>query len=128
MSKLVKAQVWIRRHFEPGSAITLQLLRPWCDGLTAHSQRSRRPGASKTHYAQVSPKMVSDAFHDAAAACGIAGVTFNEVRALSAYLYGKTHDIKTVQALMAHTSEKMTGHYQAGHEVDWTTIKIGIDI
>ena len=46
-------------------------------------------------------------------------MTFHEVRSLSAHLYKKAgQDQKLIQDLMAHSSGKMTEHYQAGHEIE----------
>ena len=73
--------------------------------------------------------MISDEFTDTARLCGIDGVTFHEVRALSAHLYKKAgHDQNLIQGLMAHSSGRMTEYYQAGHEIEWVDMTIGLDM
>ena len=99
-----------------------------CPYVLSRLPERRIMGEIKDHFAQVLPKMISDTFADTAKLCGIEGVTFHEVRALSAFLYKKAgHDQKLIQDLMAHSSGKMTEHYQAGHDVEWLDITIGID-
>jgi integrase len=53
--------------------------------------------------------------------------TFHEIRGLSSHLYKQAgYKISAVQELMAHTDEKMTRHYQAGHETHWTEIDLNL--
>ncbi|MGP4843361.1 phage integrase Arm DNA-binding domain-containing protein [Marinobacter sp. 1Y8] len=55
--------------------------------------------------------------------------TFHEIRSLGSWLYEKKgYDVKYVQALMAHGDEKMTEHYQAGHEQKWMDVEAGLDV
>jgi len=49
--------------------------------------------------------------------------TFHEIRSLGSWLYEKAgYSQGYVQALMAHSDEKMTAYYQAGHEQKWMTV------
>ena len=99
-----------------------------CPYILSRMPERRIMGEVKEHVAQVLPTMISDTFAEVAKQCGIDGVAFHEVRALSAWIYKKAgHDQKLIQQMMAHSSDKMTGHYQAGHEIEWTTIEIGLD-
>ena len=49
--------------------------------------------------------------------------TFHEIRALGSHLYEKSgYSREYVQKLMAHGDEKMTEHYQSGHEQKWVSV------
>lgn len=55
--------------------------------------------------------------------------TFHEIRALGSWLYEKQgYGRDYVQALMAHGDEKMTKHYQSGHEQKWVEVEAGLDL
>jgi len=56
--------------------------------------------------------------------------TFHEIRALGSWLYKKQgFDNKTyIQPLMAHADQKMTEHYQQGHEERWITVAAELTI
>jgi len=101
-------------------------LKHWrCPWVLSRMPLRRVKGASKEHHAQVSAKMISDAFTECALACGIEGTGFHEIRALKSWLHKKAgHDQKLIQALMAHTSEGMTALYQAGHETIWHEVNL----
>lgn len=110
-------------------ARTLAMQHYACPYVVSRLPERRIMGEIKDHAAQVLPKMISDTFADTAKLCGIEGVTFHEVRALSAHLYKKAgHDQKLIQDLMAHSSGKMTEHYQAGHEIEWLDMTIGLEV
>jgi len=99
-----------------------------CPFVLSRLPERRIMGEIKEHFAQVLPKMISDTFTETAKRFGIDGVTFHEVRALSAWIYRKAgHDQKLIQQMMAHSSGKMTEYYQAGHEIEWLDITIGLD-
>jgi integrase len=50
---------------------------------------------------------------------------FHEIRSLGASLYEQSGKPKArVQALLGHTSEKMTEHYLKGHAVRWSEVEI----
>lgn len=56
--------------------------------------------------------------------------TFHEIRSLGSWLYKKQgFDTESyVQPLMAHATEKMTEHYQKGHEQEWVKVKAELDV
>ncbi len=56
--------------------------------------------------------------------------TFHEIRALGSWLYKKQgFDNETyIQPLMAHADQKMTQHYQQGHERQWVRVEAGLKI
>jgi len=56
--------------------------------------------------------------------------TFHEIRALGAWLYEKQGFDRSgyVQQLMAHADEKMTEHYQSGHEQKWVRVRAELDL
>ena len=56
--------------------------------------------------------------------------TFHEVRALGSWLYKKQgfDNDGYVKPLMAHADEKMTEHYQKGHEQEWVRVKAELDV
>lgn len=56
--------------------------------------------------------------------------TFHEIRALGSWLYKKQgfDNQSYIQPLMAHADEKMTEHYQQGHEQRWVTVSAELSI
>ena len=56
--------------------------------------------------------------------------TFHEIRALGSWLYKKQgFDNETyIQPLMAHADQKMTEHYQQGHEQRWVSVAADLTI
>ena len=55
--------------------------------------------------------------------------TFHEIRALGSWLYEQAgYERDYVQALMAHGDEKMTAHYQSGHEQKWVDVRADLDL
>lgn len=52
-----------------------------------------------------------------------ARATLYEVRALGSWLSKEYADMKAIQNLMGHTDERMTQHYQEGHEIEYTQVK-----
>lgn len=56
--------------------------------------------------------------------------TFHEIRSLGSWLYKKQgFDTESyIQPLMAHADEKMTEHYQKGHEQQWVHVKAELDV
>lgn len=50
--------------------------------------------------------------------------TFHEIRAFAIFLHKKSG--KSAQALAGHSSVKMTEHYEAGHEIIWNDVDVGI--
>jgi integrase len=93
-------------------------------------------GEVKTHHFQVLPNFLTLQFRiirnrlyqlgkiDEAAST----TTFHEIRSLASHLLEKAgEDITDVQTLMAHSDPKMTKQYQAGHEQEFTEIKISLN-
>ena len=103
-------------------------LKHWrCPYVLSRMPVRRVRGKSKAHHAQVTASMISDSFTECARACGIDSTSFHEIRALASWLHKKAgHDQSAIQALMAHTSEGMTAHYQAGHETIWHDVDLVI--
>ena len=56
--------------------------------------------------------------------------TFHEIRALGSWLYEKEGYDRAgyVQKLMAHADEKMTEHYQSGHEQKWLDVNADLTL
>jgi integrase len=92
--------------------------------LKATQQRAK----NRDHHTQVLPEQLSRAFADARDNAGVEGdnpPTFHEIRSLGgALLIERGWTKKQVQALMTHTSESMTEHYLAGHDIPWTEVKV----
>ncbi|SEH04316.1 Uncharacterised protein [Candidatus Venteria ishoeyi] len=49
---------------------------------------------------------------------------FHEIRSLGASIYEESKSKAIVQALLGHTSEKMTEHYLQGHKVNWAEVEL----
>lgn len=56
--------------------------------------------------------------------------TFHEIRALGSWLYKQQgYDNESyIQPLMAHADQKMTEHYQKGHEQQWVKVRADLDV
>lgn len=56
--------------------------------------------------------------------------TFHEIRSLGSWLYKKQgfDNESYIQPLMAHADEKMTKHYQEGHEQEWVHVRADLDL
>lgn len=110
------------------------LMHARCPHIIHFKPERRIKGDNRQHSHQVLPDYLTRAFADARDACGCfanlptkARPSFHEIRSLSSHLYKKTYGndrIKEVQVLMAHTDEKITKHYQQGHETHWTEIDL----
>ena len=105
-----------------------------CPYLISHTPVIRKVGKTKTHFAQVTPDRLSKIFAEVRDATGLfkhlgenEKPTFHEVRGLSSNRLDESgYDIKQVQQLMAHTDERVTKGYQAGHAIQYTDIEISI--
>ncbi|MHC3137899.1 phage integrase Arm DNA-binding domain-containing protein [Acinetobacter nosocomialis] len=87
----------------------------------------------KEHWTQVDNQYLSSSFLKAVkksnAYPNLTGrqlPTFHEIRALAIFLHKKAG--KSAQALAGHTSKKMTEHYEAGHEIIWNDVDVGIKL
>ena len=107
--------------------------------LIHYKPRARRQEqvAAKDHWTCVTPDYLSKEFRkarDAAHAYDLLEPderpTFHEIRALGSWLYEQQKfPTEYVQALMGHTDEKMTLHYQDGHVPKETEyIEVGADL
>lgn len=52
--------------------------------------------------------------------------SFHEIRSLAIFLHKKSG--RSAQALAGHASPKMTAHYEAGHEIIWNDVDVGIKL
>lgn len=103
-----------------------------CPFIVNHSFKKRYSGQNRIHHAQVLPDYLSRTFAEIRDRSGYfdsvpvkARPTFHEIRALSSHLYEKAgYTTSQIQELMAHTDEKVTQHYMAGHGTNWTEISL----
>ncbi|MDM1757159.1 MULTISPECIES: phage integrase Arm DNA-binding domain-containing protein [Acinetobacter] len=86
---------------------------------------------NKEHWTQVLPLYLSEEFlrivKESNAYPDLKGrqiPTFHEIRALAIFLHKKAG--RSAQALAGHASAKMTEHYEAGHEIIWNDVDVGI--
>ena len=113
----------------------LSLINQRCPYVISHTPKQRRLGKSKEHVCQVLPDRLSDMFAEVRDACHLypaksdtySPPTFHEIRSLASDRYRACgHDVKAVQELMAHTDERVTRVYQAGHGIEYTPITISL--
>ncbi len=106
-----------------------------CPYLLSWRPQKRIRSEQREHTHQVLPDYITRAFNDARDSAGIftdttppkARPTFHEIRALGSHLAERAgYSTREVQVLMAHTDEKITRHYQAGHATHWTDIDVVI--
>ena len=96
----------------------------------------RKRAANKQHWTQLTLndfsakfRAVRDTVPDIATMARNERPTFHEIRALGSWLYERAgYEREYVQALMAHGDEKMTAHYQAGHEQKWVNVRADLDL
>lgn len=102
----------------------------------------RRPervaqAVGREHWTQLTPNAFTSEFREIRDATGIFNhlpreqrPTFHEIRALGSFLYKKAgySTDAYIQPLMAHSDEKMTEHYQSGHEQKWVRVRAELDI
>ncbi|WP_444891236.1 tyrosine-type recombinase/integrase [Microbulbifer sp. DLAB2-AA] len=107
-----------------------------CPYILSHTPKQRRTGKTKEHVCQVSPDRLSDMFTEVRNATGLyiglpknhTPPSFHEVRSLASDRFKRMgYDVKSVQQLMAHTDERVTQSYQAGHGIDYEEISIYLD-
>ncbi|MEX1669096.1 tyrosine-type recombinase/integrase [Zhongshania guokunii] len=107
-----------------------------CTHVISHKleKRYKRKKVEREHHYQILPDYLTRAFAEARDATEIyngiptaARPGLHEVRALSSDLYRKAgYTTGEIQQLMAHTDEKITEGYLAGHETQWTDIAIAM--
>lgn len=99
--------------------------------------RRREQIDAKDHWTSVTPDYLTKEFSKARDAAHAydhvpAGErpTFHEIRALGAWLYEQQNfPMEYIQALMGHADEKMTKHYQVGHdEKKIEYVEVGADL
>ncbi|BBM00480.1 tyrosine-type recombinase/integrase [Microbulbifer sp. GL-2] len=107
-----------------------------CPYVLSHTPKQRRMGNTKEHVCQVIPDRLSDMFTEVRNATGLyinlpksqTPPSFHEVRSLASDRFKRMgYDVKSVQQLMAHTDERVTQAYQAGHGIDYEEISIYLD-
>jgi len=95
-----------------------------------------KPNKETDHWSQIAPNTFTAEFRkvrDSVIAISVIPKerrpTFHEIRALGSHLYEKAgYSRSYVQKLMAHGDEKMTEHYQSGHEQKWVAVEAGLDL
>ncbi|WP_445365555.1 tyrosine-type recombinase/integrase [Microbulbifer sp. ANSA001] len=119
-----------------GRARELSIRNFRCPYILSHTPKQRRTGKTKEHVCQVSPDRLSDMFTEVRNATGLyiglpknqTPPSFHEVRSLASDRFKRMgYDVKSVQQLMAHTDERVTQSYQAGHGIDYEEISIYLD-
>lgn len=94
----------------------------------------REYAEKKGHWTKVAPEMLTREFQRLRDELGLfnhlpmeARPSFHEIRALGGDMYLEAGWTKEeVQALMGHSSAKMTEHYLAGHRIRWVEAKAGL--
>ena len=93
----------------------------------------RRHAQGRDDITAVTPRFLSQAFMNARDASRFYSASaspstlpgFHEIRSLGAVLYEDAGTpTKTIQALLGHTSEKMTEHYLKGHKIRWSEVNL----
>lgn len=99
-------------------------------------RKGLRMAAEKSHPTQVAIDKASRQFSKIRDALGIGKdvppkqrPSLYEVRSLASWLYDQSgRDRAEVAALMAHTSEQMTAHYQDDRRVNFVTVRAGLKL
>ncbi|WP_299946643.1 tyrosine-type recombinase/integrase [uncultured Microbulbifer sp.] len=130
----------LKTHQQLGKLISrateLSLRNYHCPYLLSHTPKQRRTGKTKEHICQVSPDRLSDMFTEARNTTSLyislpkdqTPPSFHEVRSLASDRFKRMgYNVKDVQHLMAHTDERVTQAYQAGHGIDYDEISIYLD-
>lgn len=98
-----------------------------------HVPKRKVKNDKKEHYTQILPMYLSEEFLRIMLRCnpypnlkGRQLPTFHEIRALAIFLHKKLG--KSAQALAGHSTAKMTAHYEAGHEIIWNDVDVGITL
>lgn len=103
-----------------------------CPFVISHKPKANRPSQTKEHSCQVLPRRLIAMFADARTRAGIlsgaheaTAATFHEIRSLASKLAADAgYDIKQIQGVMAHESEKVTRGYQEGHQLPFSTVGV----
>ena len=106
-----------------------------CPFVISHNFKQRRTGKTKSHKSQVTSDQLGKMFALVrddlsiypAKTNSYSPPSFHEIRALASAQYKAAgFDVKQVKELMAHTDERVTKGYQAGHGVEYTQIQISL--
>lgn len=106
-----------------------------CPYVISHMPSQRRTGVTKDHICQLTPDRLTKQFAQVRDSLGLfirtnehTPPTFHEIRALASDRFRAAGcSTKEVQQIMAHTDERVTKGYQAGHSIEWTPIEISLD-
>ena len=99
--------------------------------------KRKKDAEAREHWTQLTPNHFTEQFRkyrDESGACDHLPreqrPTFHEIRALGSWLYKQAgYDNETyIQPLMAHADEKMTEHYQKGHQREWVRVEAGLNL
>jgi len=141
----------IRQKVKKHEHAYLMIESPWLGGIISRARRSgvaspyivhRNPlrknqAKNRQHWTQLTANNFSAEFRKYRDQTGLFDdmpreqrPTFHEIRSLGSWLYKKQgFDTESyVQPLMAHATEKMTEHYQKGHEQEWVRVKAELDV
>lgn len=141
----------VRQKVKKHEHAYLEIESPWLKGIVARARKSdvaspyivhrvperRNAAEGRQHWTQLTANHFSAEFRKYRDQTGLFDdvpkeqrPTFHEIRALGSWLYKKQgFDTESyVQPLMAHATEKMTEHYQKGHEQEWVRVKAELDI
>lgn len=99
--------------------------------------KRKKPAESRDHWTKLTPNQFTEQFRkyrDESGACSHLPreqrPTFHEIRSLGSWLYKQAgyENESYIQPLMAHADEKMTEHYQKGHEREWVRVEAGLSL
>jgi integrase len=118
----------LRKLINRGRELAMKNSR--CTHVLSHKFEKRYKSGLRQHHYQILPDYLTRAFAEVRDATGLyegiptaARPGLHEVRALSSDLYRRAgYTTADIQQLMAHTEEKITEGYLAGHETQWTEI------
>lgn len=104
-----------------------------CPFIISHRPKQKRKGATKEHFAQVTPRRLQGMFREARDATGIwdelpygkTPPTFHEIRSLAdAKASEAGYKIDLIQEAMAHSDKSQTLLYQANHNLPYEEVDI----
>ena len=118
----------LRKLINRGRELAMKNSR--CTHVLSHKFEKRYKSGLRQHHYQILPDYLTRTFAEVRDATELyegiptaARPGLHEVRALSSDLYRRAgYTTADIQQLMAHTEEKITEGYLAGHETQWTEI------
>ena len=106
----------------------LSLLNRRCPFVLSHRPTRRVWNQDKVHMSQLMPDRLSRMFAEARDEAKLTGVSFHEIRGLSATLYRKAgYTNLQIQMLMAHENVSTTQGYQDASTLPFEPVTIGLD-